>query len=216
MKTKLITLLACSAVLALPLPASAASDYFLTFDGISGGSTDKAHKGAINVDSFSWGLSVPAINANGGGLGIGKPSFSDFSWTQSGADISFPTLFGDAAQGKHIKKAVLDLVDVGGKAPFSYLTMTFSDVFLTSLQFGGSSGNVPELNGSFAYGKVEMKAIPQKPDGSLGTPVIAGWDLGKNQIAGITAAVPEPGTYAMMLAGLGLVGFAVRRRAAAK
>ena len=31
----------------------------------------------------------------------------------------------------------------------------------------------------------------------------------------VTAPVPEPGTYAMMLVGLGLVGFAVRRRAKA-
>ncbi|MBS1146269.1 MAG: motif, partial [Proteobacteria bacterium] len=30
----------------------------------------------------------------------------------------------------------------------------------------------------------------------------------------VTVAVPEPETYAMMLAGLGLVGFAARRRAA--
>ncbi|GJJ04236.1 hypothetical protein RugamoR64_47740 [Duganella rhizosphaerae] len=32
----------------------------------------------------------------------------------------------------------------------------------------------------------------------------------------LTTAVPEPETYAMMLAGLGLVGFAARRRKAAK
>ena len=30
----------------------------------------------------------------------------------------------------------------------------------------------------------------------------------------ITAAVPEPETYAMLLAGLGLIGVAARRRAA--
>ncbi|OYZ56081.1 MAG: hypothetical protein B7X81_12910 [Hydrogenophilales bacterium 17-61-76] len=230
MNLKQMTLLACSAVLALPAPASAAADYFLTFDGINGSSTDKTHKGAIDIDSFSWGLSVANSGSSGGSAG--KPVFSDFSWTQSGSDISFPSLFVDAAEGKHIKTAVLDLVKLGGDKPFSYLTMTFSDVILTGVQVAGSSGSVPGVNGSFAYGKVEMKVTPQLPKGEAGTPVTGTWDLKKGtgnlftgsplplmQIANMSApvpalAVPEPETYAMMLAGLGLVGFAVSRRAA--
>jgi hypothetical protein len=35
---------------------------------------------------------------------------------------------------------------------------------------------------------------------------------GSANFSSTVAAVPEPGTYAMMLAGLGLVGFMVRRR----
>ena len=35
-----------------------------------------------------------------------------------------------------------------------------------------------------------------------------------DNVAFSAAPVPEPSTYAMLLAGLGLVGFAVRRRAA--
>lgn len=38
------------------------------------------------------------------------------------------------------------------------------------------------------------------------------WSLQGNVTAGSVAAVPEASTYGMMLAGLGLVGFAVRRR----
>jgi type VI secretion system secreted protein Hcp len=230
MNTKLMTLLTCSVALTLPAPASAATDYFLTFSGITGGSVDKTHKGAIDIDSFAWGLSVATATSGGGGAG-GKPVFSDFSWAQSGADISFPSLFVTAAQGKHIASAVLDLVQTG-ESPFSYLTMTFTDVTLTSLAVAGSSGSVPWVDGSFSYAKVELKVTPQKPDGKAGTPVIGTWDVKKNtgnlfdgsplplmQIANLSApvpaqAVPEPETYAMLLAGLGLVGFAVRRRAA--
>lgn len=30
-------------------------DFFLKIDGIKGESTDKAHKGEIEIESFSWG-----------------------------------------------------------------------------------------------------------------------------------------------------------------
>lgn len=33
-----------------------------------------------------------------------------------------------------------------------------------------------------------------------------------NRIESVTAAVPEPSTYAMMLAGIGILGFMARRR----
>lgn len=230
MKTKLMTLLACSVVLLAPTSASAAADYFLAFDGITGGSLDKAHKNAIEIASFSWGLSLDTTAGTGpGGAGAGKLVFSDFSWSQPGSDISFPSLFADAVSGRHIPTAVLDLVQTGGKAPFSYLTMTFSDVMLTSLQVAGTSGSVPVVDGRFSYGRVELKVTPQNPDGKAGKPVSAAWDIAANteafsasslvlmQIADMSApvqalSVPEPETYAMMLAGLGLVGWAAMRR----
>lgn len=37
------------------------------------------------------------------------------------------------------------------------------------------------------------------------------WEMGVDNFA-VTAAIPEPETYAMLLAGLGLLGFAARRR----
>ncbi|MBV6323622.1 choice-of-anchor C family PEP-CTERM protein [Duganella violaceipulchra] len=43
-----------------------------------------------------------------------------------------------------------------------------------------------------------------------------GWSGAVLDNVSVTAAVPEPETYAMMLAGLGLVGFIARRRKAAK
>jgi len=125
MNTKLMTLLACSAVLALPVPASAATDYFLTFKDITGGSVDEAHKGAIDIDSFSWGLSVANSGSGGSGGGAGKPVFSDFSGP-SRALIFRSHAIRRCCQGHAHRLAVLDLVQAGGKAPFSYLTMTFT------------------------------------------------------------------------------------------
>ncbi|MDP3217954.1 MAG: type VI secretion system tube protein Hcp [Deltaproteobacteria bacterium] len=232
MNTKILTLLAFSAVLALPVPASAAADQFLTFSQITGGSVDKRHMGAIEIDDFSWGLSVAASLRSGQtGGGAGKPMFTDFSWTQKGSDISFPTLFRQAASGSFIDSVVLDLVHVG-KAPFSYFTMAFTDVILTKLEVAGSSGEVAWVKGSFAYGAVELKVTPQDLDGKPGKPVIGTWNVAANsgnlfsgsalplmQIANMSAPVqvmaapvPEPETWAMLLAGLGLVGVAAARR----
>lgn len=76
-----------------------------------------------------------------------------------------------------------------------------------------------------AYGDCTPAAL--MPRNGSGNKCMAGWnayDTNGNLIPGgtmqgtlpntqtITAAVPEPETYAMMLAGLGLLGFMVRRR----
>ncbi len=231
MNKKLSALLVC-AFLSAPLAANAASDYFLTIDGVKGGSTEKNHKDAIDVLSFDWGLSAPVSSGGGPGLSGGKATFSDFSWTQD-VDTAVPTLFVDAATGKNHPTATFDLVTAGPK-PFTYLTMTFSNVILTSLDLSGSSGSDPLVSASFAYSKVKMEVITQNDKGGIGTTYSGSWDLkaaasdalftgspvvflqladmGDPVSESTAAAVPEPGNYGLMLSGLGLVGWIARRK----
>lgn len=48
------------------------------------------------------------------------------------------------------------------------------------------------------------------------TDTVASQRLYSNELASLAGAVPEPGTWAMMLAGFGMIGFAVRKRSSVK
>lgn len=176
MRMKTAVLLSCCTLLGRPLAASAASDCFLTFDGVTGSSTSAGHKGGIDVSRFFWTISLPATS--GGAGGAGKTSFGDFRWTQY-LDTSTPTLFTDAASGKQMKSAELDLVKAG-ETPFTYFAIKFDNVLLSGLTLSGASGSSPTVSGSFAYDRLTMRVIPQNPDGSAGRPVTGGWDVKTN------------------------------------
>ena len=68
--------------LATTLSCHAASDYFLKIDGIDGESTDDRHKGEIDIQSFSWGVSNSGSMSSGSGGGAGKASFQDIHFTR--------------------------------------------------------------------------------------------------------------------------------------
>jgi type VI secretion system secreted protein Hcp len=211
--------------------AQAASTYFLKIGDIKGESTDKAHKDWIDISSFSWGISNTGSVGAGGGGSAGKAIISPLSWTQE-LDSSVSPLYLGVASGAHYSKATLDVQATGTKSPGTYFKMEFNDVMLTSLNISGA-GDQPFVSGSLVYSKLTMTYLPQKPDGSLGSPIIGGWDLKAGAAAdaffgspdvmqGLALAqvppssVPVPAAAWLFGSGLlGLIGFA-RRKASAK
>ena len=222
--TTLRAALAASALLTLSMPASALDTYFLNIDSIKGGSVIEGHEEAIDIQSFNWGVSVSADGA--GGRTTARPVFSDFLWTQT-ADVSTPMLFQAVSAGRALPKATFEAVRTLGGGLETYFQMEFDKVIITSMPLGGSSGGAVSVVGSFAYQAVTMTYWGMDPrTGATGTPVSATYNLetGQGDLAALSGiysaaligapvvAVPEPQSYAMLLAGLGLVSLVARRR----
>lgn len=155
-------------------------DYFLKIEGIEGESTDSKHKSEIDVLSWSWGETNSGDFHGRGGGGAGKVSMQDFNFVMTFNKAS-PKLMLNCAIGKHIPTATLACRKAGGEQQ-EYLTIKFTDLLISSYQTGGSGGDVIPIDQiSFNYGKIEFEYKPQKEDGSLGSPMKAGYDLKANK-----------------------------------
>jgi type VI secretion system secreted protein Hcp len=157
-----------------------AQNWFLKIDGIEGESLDKAHKGEIEVLSWSWGVTNEGSPGPGGGGGTGKPSFQDFHFVANISKAS-PKLFLSCATGVHHKDALLTGRRAGEKAA-EFLKYKLSDVQVSSVQQSGDTGSDrPTEQFSLRYGRFEISYAAQKADGSLDAPLTAGYDLKANK-----------------------------------
>mgnify|MGYP003487809192 CR=1 FL=1 len=143
----------------------AAVDYFLKIDGIDGESPDHKHKGEIQLESWSFGESQGGTHSSGGGGGAGKVQMQDFHFVMKISKAS-PKLFLACACGQQ-----------------EFLKTTFTDILVSSYQTGGSghSDIVPTDQISLNFAKIEIEYKEQKPDGTLGGAVKAGYDLKLNK-----------------------------------
>lgn len=157
----------------------AAVDYFLKIDGIPGESTDSKHKNEIDLESWSWGETNAGTHAGGGGGGAGKVHMQDYQFSMR-VNKASPKLFLACASGQHIKEALLTCRKAG-KQQQEYLKIKFSDLLIATYQTGGSTADVVPVDQiSFNFSKIEMTYAPQKPDGTLDSPVVHNYDLKGN------------------------------------
>jgi type VI secretion system secreted protein Hcp len=156
-------------------------DFFLKMDGIPGESQDVKHKGEIDLESFSWGETSKSGPSAGTGGGAGKVSMQDFHFVTR-VNKASPLLLLACATGKHIKEAILT-ARKAGKGQQDFLVFKFTDILISSYQVGGSEagGEVPMDQVSFNFARVDLEYRLQKPDGSLDSPIKAGWDVKKNK-----------------------------------
>ncbi len=168
--------------LATTLSCHAASDFFLKIEGIDGESTDDRHKGEIEIQSFSWGVSNAGSFSSGGG-GAGKASFQDMHFTRR-FDKASPVLALACATGQHIPSAVLVCRRSGSDGqPVQYYKITLTDILVSGVATGGSSGggDLPTESFSLNFAKIEWEYLPIGADGLPGEPVRTEYDLRLNE-----------------------------------
>ena len=156
-----------------------AVDMFMKLEGIQGESQDSTHKNEIDVLAWSWGASNSGSAHVGGGAGSGKAAFQDMSFTKY-VDLSSTSLLQAVATGKHIPTATL-VVRKAGSTPLEYLTITMTEVLVSSVSGGGSGGEdrlTENVSMNFAAFKVAYKE--QTATGSAGGSPTFGWNIAQN------------------------------------
>jgi len=131
---------------------------------IKGESLDGAHKGEIDVLSWSWGMhSRPAL---GGGGASGKAAVHELKIVKR-VDSASTGLMSALRTNEMIVKAVLTLRKAG-KGQLEYLKITIEQGRVTSLTIdAGNREGSPDLfeNVSFSFNKINVEYVPQGKDG---------------------------------------------------
>lgn len=158
-----------------------AIDTHIKFDGIDGESTNKDHKGEIEVLSWSWGLTQPTKPATGSGAGRSKSLPDEFRVVHR-YDKASPLLAKNAASGKHIKTAVL-MARKAGEGQKDFIKVTLKEVFVTSVQTSASEDGSIAEEVALSYGSIDFSYAPANSKGALGTPVTFAWNTKTGQVS---------------------------------
>ncbi len=92
-------------------------------------------------------------------------------------------LFVACASGQHLKNATLTWRHAGASA-FEFFVITLDDVIVTSIDdvLTTAADEAPTTEAvGLSFGKVTLRYIPQKADGSADAPIVGGWDTRSNK-----------------------------------
>jgi type VI secretion system secreted protein Hcp len=157
-----------------------AIDSFLKLGSLKGESVVKGFEDQIQVLSWSWGMSQTGTTHMASGGGAGKVNVSDITVTHH-VDAASPALIQACCKGTHFDTATLTMNKAGGTA-LAYVTITLTDIIITSVSTGGSAGeDLLTENVSLNFGKFKYSYQPQDNKGAKkGGAIDVTYDIAKN------------------------------------
>ncbi len=164
----------------------ASADYYLKIDTIEGEAEAVGFEKQMQIESFSFGSTNSGSSGVGTGAGTGKAQLHDFHFVVEYGKASLP-LFLASVKGNHIPHAILSLRKTGGDGtPYTYLTVTFEDLVISSYSTGGSngSGSLPMDSIAFNFTKISKVYSQQKADGTVSKTNSVAYDVKKVQGSG--------------------------------
>lgn len=211
MHTLILKLALGAAVIASTTAADAASDYLLELDGVKGES-----KASASIQEFRWHQATAE-----GSFDAFEPTFA------GGVRVASGDLGGD---GRWDSLTLTATSPDGG----TFYRYELKDVMVTSWQTSAAAKDHKEWIMIESVSGPLMRWQPPTPNGGRGDWIEGRWDadtgrfLGDPAVMGafddlgavrwadgtlaITAAVPEPGSWALMLLGAAAMGARLRQR----
>jgi type VI secretion system secreted protein Hcp len=138
-----------------------AFDAFLKVTDAPGESTDKDHKGWIEVLSYGFGVFQESggSHSGGGSMSSGRSDFRDFSIVKR-IDKSTNKLIGHAATCYHIPEVKLEVHRNINKQKAKYYEVTLKEAMITDISAEGQQGgNLPTERVKFSYGEIVVNYV---------------------------------------------------------
>ncbi len=159
-----------------------AVDIFMQIPKVNGESADKKFANAIEVLSWSWGLTQSGTTHTGAGSGAGKVNVQDLSFTKF-VDTASPVLLQSCCSGVPFPTATLTMRKAGG-SQLVYMVITLTNVLISSVSLATAHGDDRQTEVvSLNFGQFKYEYTPQKADGSGGAAITTTWNIPGNSPA---------------------------------
>jgi type VI secretion system secreted protein Hcp len=150
------------------------ADFFLKIRGVEGEATDKDHKGWCDIVSFSHSISKDASY----GIPGTAPSAHGALQVTKQIDRATPILARLCSEGAALSSATVELTTTNVSTDrVPYMKYELTDVVISSVEIGGTAGDVPMESIALNYGKIRWTYYRYDTAGQLIETIQHEWDV---------------------------------------